>query len=91
MFIAVYKHKITHIINEQLVKFSQMQLFHVSSIQIKKQYINNTPETTNFFKCQGTIYFWACFWIALEKINVTILNSPIYEGGLSLTKGSCVI
>lgn len=91
MFIAVYKHKITHIINEQLVKFSQMQLFHVSSIQIKKQYINNTPEITNFFKCQGTIYFWACFWIALEKINVTILNSPIYEGGLSLTKGSCVI
>lgn len=68
-----------------------MQLFHISSIQIKKQYINNTPETTNFFKCQGTIYFWACFWIALEKINVTILNSPIYEGGLSLTKGSCVI
>lgn len=91
MFIAVYKHKITHIINEQLVKFSQMQLFHISSIQIKKQYINNTPETTNFFKCQGTIYFWACFWIALEKINVTILNSSIYEGGLSLTKGSCVI
>lgn len=56
MFIAVFKHKITHIINEQLVKCSQMQLFHISSIQIKKQYIINTLETTNFFKCQGTIY-----------------------------------
>lgn len=56
MFIAVFKQKITHIINEQLVKFSQMQLFHISSIQIKKQYIINTLETPNFFKCQGTIY-----------------------------------
>lgn len=91
MFIAVFKHKITHIINEQLVKFSQMQLFHISSIQIKKQYIINTLEAPNFFKCQGTIYSWACFWIVLGKINVTILNSPIYEGGLSLTKGSFVI
>lgn len=49
MFIAVFKHKITHIINEQLVKFSQMQLFHIGSIQVKKQYIINTPETANFF------------------------------------------
>ena len=56
MFIAVFKQKITHIINEQLVKFSQMQLFHISSIQIKKQYIINTLETPNFFKYQGTIY-----------------------------------
>lgn len=84
MFTAVYKRKITHIINEQLVRFSQTQLFHINGIQIKKQYSINTPETTNFFKCQGTIYLWACFWIVLGKINVTILNSPIYEGGLSL-------
>lgn len=50
MFTAVYKRKITHIINEQLVRFSQTQLFHINGIQIKKQYSINTPETTNFFK-----------------------------------------
>ena len=64
---AVYKHKITHIINEQLVRFSQMQLFHIKSIQIKKQYIINTPETTNFLNVRGQYICGPVFGLPWER------------------------